>query len=79
MKDENEEVPRKRNRVKNAAVNAMTGKCLRCAEWFGRGGTCANCGVGRDRIVRPANKMRRNKIGGKRGRNSGKVSQHGKK
>lgn len=37
---------------------------------------CSNCGTHRDRPVRY--KRNRN-IGGKRGRNSGKVSQHGKK
>lgn len=37
---------------------------------------CSNCGTHRDRPVRY---KRNRKIGGKRGRNSGKVSQHGKK
>lgn len=37
---------------------------------------CSNCGTHRDRPVRY---KRNRKVGGKRGRNSGKVSQHGKK
>lgn len=52
------------------------GTCIRCGSAFGSGQSCLNCGVGRGRIVRNS---RRHKIGGKRGRNSGKVSQHGKK
>lgn len=51
-------------------------RCLRCHEPFGLGPSCKECGVGRHRIVR---RHRRRKIGGKRGKNSGKVSQHGKK
>lgn len=52
-------------------------RCLRCREDFGTGARCRECGVHRDRPVR---RSRRNRpIGGKRGRNSGKVSQHGKK
>lgn len=48
----------------------MMYKCVRCREPFGNGEKCHNCGVHRNRPVR---KMRRHKIGGKRGRNSGKV------
>lgn len=52
-----------------------TGKCIRCKTWFGNGDRCRECGVGRLRVVR---NLRRHKIGGKRGRNSGKVTNHGK-
>lgn len=52
------------------------GQCIRCRSRFGEHEHCRHCGVHKDRIVR---KARRRKIGGKRGRNSGKVSQHGKK
>lgn len=34
---------------------------------------CENCGVHKDRPVMSRNSMRRRNIGGKRGRNSGKV------
>lgn len=47
-------------------------KCNRCQfsdNYPGRD-TCFDCGASRDR---PARKIRRRKIGGKRGRNSGKV------
>lgn len=60
-------------------------KCARCHETFGCDDNgnklerCQNCGVHKDRIVASPNSMRRRNIGGKRGRNSGKVSQHGKK
>lgn len=51
--------------------------CTRCHELFGEGNKCGYCGVGRDRPVR---RMRRtNKIGGKHGRNSGKVGTAKKK
>lgn len=56
-------------------------KCARCKErieWK-FDGTCPNCGVHKDRRVLSVNSLRRRKIGGKRGRNSGKVKQHGKK
>lgn len=52
-------------------------KCLRCKEEFGPGYRCQECGVAKDRHVRK--KPRRHGVRGKRGRNSGKVSQHGKK
>lgn len=52
-------------------------RCRRCQHNFGRGQNCVHCGVGRFRTVR--RKPGRHKIGGKRGRNSGKVSQHGKR
>lgn len=63
-----------------SAVNDK-GFCLRCHEHFGGKGreTCRNCGIQRTSNVMSRNSMRRRKIGGKRGRNSGKVSQHGKK
>jgi hypothetical protein len=51
-------------------------QCRRCHEPFGEGDRCRECGVGRNRPVR---RHRSRKHGGKRGRNSGKVSQHGKK
>lgn len=37
------------------------------------------CGIRRNRLVLSRNRLRTRNIGGKRGRNSGKVSQHGKK
>lgn len=37
------------------------------------------CGIRRNRPVLSRNRLRTRNIGGKRGRNSGKVSQHGKK
>lgn len=37
------------------------------------------CGIRRGRPVLSRNRLRTRNIGGKRGRNSGKVSQHGKK
>jgi hypothetical protein len=40
---------------------------------------CGECGVHKDRRVMSLNSARRRNIGGKRGRNSGKVSQHGTK
>jgi hypothetical protein len=52
------------------------GTCIRCGERFGTGPKCRECGVARDRVVR---RVRTKRINGKRGRNSGKVSQHGKK
>lgn len=45
--------------------------CIRCHEEFGTSRNCSYCGVGRDRPVRQIH--RTNKIGGKRGRNSGTV------
>lgn len=53
------------------------GTCIRCGFTFGDRDTCAGCGVHFDR--RSISGRRTRKIGGKRGRNSGKVSQHGKK
>lgn len=50
-----------------------TGRCARCREDFGSEDTCSNCGVHKDRPVMSLNSQRRRKIGGKRGRNSGKV------
>jgi hypothetical protein len=56
------------------------GRCQRCREPFGEGARCQECGVHEDRPVMSMNSSRRKgRIGGKRGRNSGKVSQHGKK
>ena len=54
-------------------------KCVRCHEPFGnrQDGKCVNCHVHKDRPVRRI--RRKSKIGGKHGRNSGKVSQHGKR
>jgi hypothetical protein len=47
-------------------------RCLRCQEDFGLSERCANCGVHKDRRV--IQHYRRGRpIGGKRGRNSGKV------
>lgn len=51
--------------------------CIRCKEQFGAGMRCRECGVHRDRRVVKGRRGR--PINGKRGRNSGKVSQHGKK
>jgi len=51
-------------------------RCRRCKHQFGHGPSCQECGVGRYRTVR---RHRRRHVGGKRGANSGKVSQHGKK
>lgn len=51
--------------------------CARCHEPFGLGKRCQECGVSETRRVR--RRPSRSKPGGKRGRNSGKVSQHGKK
>jgi hypothetical protein len=64
-----------RRMVDNGMVN-HEGNCNRCKERFGSRETCRCCGVGRDQVIR---KKRPKNIGGKRGRNSGKVSQHGKK
>jgi hypothetical protein len=52
-------------------------KCKRCSEEFGAGYRCQECGVALGRPVRK-HRSRRTRPG-KRGRNSGKVSQHGKK
>jgi hypothetical protein len=57
-------------------------RCTRCKpdpQHWKRDGTCSNCGVHKDRRVMSLNSGRRRNLGGKRGRNSGKVSQHGKK
>lgn len=59
------------------AVNAETGICLCCHEPFGEKDKCINCFIGRHRTVK--RRPLRSRSGGKRGRNSGKVSQHGKK
>jgi len=53
------------------------GTCNRCREDFGNGARCKSCGVSFDRRTVSGRRTRR--VGGKRGRNSGKVSQHGKK
>ncbi len=45
--------------------------CLRCHEEFGEGRKCEWCGVDRGRRVMRSRRIR--KIGGKHGRNSGKV------
>jgi hypothetical protein len=45
---------------------------------YGSDGRCDTCGGHVSRIVK-SNWRRQRKIGGKRGKNSGKVSQHGKK
>lgn len=52
-------------------------RCDRCKEGYHSNHTrkCSECGS-TDRF--PATHCRRRTIGGKRGRNSGKVSQHGK-
>lgn len=55
------------------------GTCTRCKGDWGRAERCRECGVHEDTPVMSRNSMRRRKIGGKRGRNSGNVSQHGKK
>lgn len=60
----------------NAAVG-FGGLCNRCKEHFGNGQECQECGVDRNRVVQRV--RRRKKATGKRGMNSGKVSQHGKK
>jgi hypothetical protein len=52
-------------------------RCRRCKHSFGHGPSCQECGVGRHRAVR--RRPGHHKIGGKRGKNSGKVSQHGKR
>lgn len=52
-------------------------RCRRCKCSFGYGPTCQECGVGRGRKVK--RKPGRRGVTGKRGRNSGKVSAHGKK
>lgn len=62
-----------------SAINLKDGTCNRCHEPFGNGNSCRECGVARTRPVMSLNRSRRRNIGGKRGRNSGKVSQHGKK
>lgn len=49
--------------------------CARCKEEFGIGYRCQECGVARDRPVR----RKKGRIGGKRGRNSGKVSSGNRK
>lgn len=51
-------------------------RCLRCKEKFGLGARCKECGVHKDRVVK---RHRTRKIGGKRGRNSGKVSSGNRK
>ena len=51
-------------------------RCLRCREPFGNGARCQECGVGR---YRPVRRHRTRRIGGKRGRNSGKVSSGNRK
>lgn len=45
--------------------------CTRCREHFGFGARCRHCGVGRTRTVK--RRPSRGTIGGKRGRNSGRV------
>lgn len=53
-------------------------RCERCKEGHYRpNGTCSYCGSTDTYPVRRI-KKRRGRAGGKRGRNSGKVSQHGK-
>lgn len=52
-------------------------RCIRCRHEGNLDQRCSNCGVHRNRVVRK--RPVRSKPGGKRGRNSGKVSQHGKK
>lgn len=54
-----------------------TFRCRRCKRDFGYGYKCRECGVDRERTVR--RRPGRHKIGGKRGKNSGRVKQHGKK
>lgn len=57
--------------------NCGTLVCLRCREPFGEGKRCANCNVHKDRRI--VKRIGRRKIGGKRGRNSGRVGTAGKK
>jgi hypothetical protein len=58
----------------------MPDVCARCHEPFvgmpSNPRRCGECGLQKGRPVR---ERRTRRIGGKRGRNSGKVSQHGKK
>jgi len=76
MDKQQEQAEKRRPRL---AVNSR-GFCIRCRQWFGRGDRCPHCGVSAYRKVMSLNSSRRrSKIGGKRGHNSGRVSQHGKK
>lgn len=53
--------------------------CPRCSGEFGDRDNCRSCGRHKNRNHLSRNQARRRNIGGKRGKNSGKVSQHGKK
>jgi hypothetical protein len=56
----------------------LPGDCARCHHFsYNAYGNCRNCGKHRDRPVR--RNRRHRKATGKRGRNSGNVSNHGKK
>jgi hypothetical protein len=56
----------------------LPGDCARCHHFsYDIYGNCRNCGKHRDRPVR--RNRRHRKATGKRGRNSGNVSNHGKK
>lgn len=70
---------RDRARRENERPNPIT--CVRCKEPFGfrSDGKCTNCHTHRDRLVGRLSGRRKSKIGGKRGRNSGKVNSKGKK
>lgn len=59
------------NMEQRAADAVGTAKCVRCKEPFGTDDTCQDCGVHRSRVVK---RIRRRNIGGKYGRNSGKVT-----
>jgi hypothetical protein len=48
-------------------------KCARCHELFGSAIRCQECGIHKDRPVRPRTARRKRPVGGKYGRNSGKV------
>lgn len=52
--------------------------CPRCKGEFGDRDHCGTCGRHKNRKLLSRNAARRRNIGGKRGKNSGKVSQHGK-
>jgi methionyl-tRNA synthetase len=58
---------------------SVTDPCPRCSGSFGDGDRCNACGRHRHRRHLSRSQARRRNIGGKRGRNSGKVAQHGKK
>lgn len=63
-----------RRHIENGMVK-HDGTCTRCREQFGERDTCTECGVYRHQVVRAT---RRRTIGGKRGRNSGRVKSQSK-